>query len=361
MAHGDGSPSTGDAPRFGVGVWQGFSSRRLIELATLIEDEGFDQLWYSNHKLYRDLWVGMAIAAQATRRITLGSFVAEPYSQHPAQIAAAIATIDELSGGRAILGLGAGGANFKELGAVRRRPAQALRESVEIARGLLRGERLAYRGEVFTADDVWLHLPARADLPIVVASRGDRVLRAAGEVADGVMIATYATPDGLRQGRDMVRSGALRAGRLEKDIKLMTRVDVAIDADPKAARDAVRPMIAAMVMASYPDTAFLAHAGLEITPELEAMSRHKNEALAFESGHLVPDEFVRQFAWVGTPAEVAEQVAAVVDCGFSTIVFLPQPMSVDPEPTLTRFAREVVPRVRALLGANAGSLSLKKS
>src|SRR6266851_3154344 len=158
---------TGEALRFGVGVWQGLSGSRLAELARLIEHEGFDQLWYSNHKLYRDLWVGMAIAAQATQRISLGSFVAEPYSQHPAQIAAAIATIDELSNGRAILGLGAGGANFKELGAQRIRPAQALRESVEIARGLLRGERIAYRGPVYTADDIWLHLPSRADLPIV--------------------------------------------------------------------------------------------------------------------------------------------------------------------------------------------------
>jgi len=342
---------TVEALQFGVGVWQGFTTHRLIDIAELIEAEGFDQLWYADHKLYRDLWVGMTIAAQATDRIELGTFVAEPYSQHPAQIAAAIATIDELSGGRAILGLGAGGANFKELGTQRTRPAQALRESVEIARALLHGERIAYRGEIFTADDVWLHLPVRADLPIVVASRGDRVLRMAGEVADGVMIATYATPEGLRHGRDQVRQGALKAGRSEADIRLMTRVDVAIDEDPRAARDGVRPMIAAMVMASYPDTAFLAHAGLEITPALEAMARQKNEALAFNSGHLVPDSYVRQFAWVGTPADVAEQIAAVVDSGFRTIVWLPQPMSVDPEPTLRTFAREVVPRVRALLGA----------
>jgi 5,10-methylenetetrahydromethanopterin reductase len=218
---------------------------------------------------------------------------------------------------------------------------------------LLRGERISHRGEVFTADDVWLHLPGRADLPIVVASRGDRVLRTAGEVADGVMIATYATPEGLRHGRAMVRQGVVQAGRAETDLELMTRVDVSLDEDPLAARDAVRPMIAAMVMASYPDTAFLAHAGLEITPELEAMARQKNEALAFASGDLVPDEFVRQFAWVGTPAEVGEQIAEVVDSGFSTIVFLAQPMGNDPEPTLRRFAREVIPRVRASLGLAA--------
>jgi alkanesulfonate monooxygenase SsuD/methylene tetrahydromethanopterin reductase-like flavin-dependent oxidoreductase (luciferase family) len=109
-------------------------------------------------------------------------------------------------------------------------------------------------------------------------------------------------------------------------------------------------MIAGMVMASYPDTAFLQHAGLEITPELAAMAQLKNEALAFNSGHLVPDEYVRSFAWVGTPADVADQIAAVADSGFGTIVFVPQPLTADVEPTLLRFAREVIPRVRASLG-----------
>jgi 5,10-methylenetetrahydromethanopterin reductase len=295
------------------------------------------------------MWVGLAVAAQATERVALGTFVAEPYTQHPAQIAAAIATVDELSRGRAVLGLGAGGANFRELGVHVDRPARAIRETVEIVRALLGGQRVAFRGDVFMANDVWLHLPVRAELPIVVASRGDRILRVAGEVADAAMIATYATPDGLAHGRTMVRLGVARAGRSEDDIELMTRVDIALDTDPRAAMDAVRPMIAGMVMASYPDTAFLTHAGLEITPELEAMARQKNERLAFGSGHLVPDEFVHKFAWVGTPDQVALQIAAVADAGFTSVVVVPQPLTVDPEPTLLRFAREVIPRVRSLV------------
>ncbi len=336
-------------PRFGVGLWQAVTSQRLAEQVRLAENEGFDQVWYANHKLYRDMWVGMAIAAMHTQRVQVGTFVAEPYSLHPALIAAAIATIDELSGGRAILGLGAGSANFKELGIRVDRPARAIAESVRMIRGLLDGERGTWEGEQFTARDVWLHLPVRQALPVIVASRGDRVLQAAGEVADGAMVATYATPEGLRHGREMVRQGLARAGRSEEGYQLLTRVDVHVDEDRRAARDAVRPMIATMVMASYPDTAFLQHAGLEITPELAEMSRQKNEALAFRSGHLVPDEFVRQYAWVGTPDEVAGQVAAVVDAGFSGIVVLPQPLSTDMGPQLQRFARDVIPRVRALL------------
>ena len=336
--------------RFGTGLWQGVSSARLASVAGLVEEVGFDQLWYANHKLYRDMFVGLGIAAQHTRRIQLGTFVAEPYSQHPAQLAAAIATIDELSGGRAIFGIGAGGANFVELGLRVSRPAQTLRESVAVIRGLLSGGAVDFDGEVFSVHGATLHVPVRTALPIVVASRGDRVLEVAGEIADAAMISTYATPAGLGHGRSMVERGLERAGRSGDGFGYMTRVDVAIDEDPRTARDAVRPMIALMVMASYPDTAFLEHAGLQLTPELEEMSRHKNEALAMASGQLVPDEYVRQYAWVGTPAGVAEQIAEVADAGFETIVVLPQPMTEDPERLLRTFGLDVIPRVRALLG-----------
>jgi 5,10-methylenetetrahydromethanopterin reductase len=219
-----------------------------------------------------------------------------------------------------------------------------------MVRPLLRGETVDITGEFYSARGVYLHnLQPRPDIPIVLASRGDRVLQVAGECADAAMIATYATPAGLAHGRAMVDAGAQQAGRDPSAIQLYTRIDVSLDRDGKAARDAVRPMIAAMVMASYPDQAFLHHAGLEITPELEAMARQKNEALAFASGALVPDAYVEQFAWVGTPDEVAHQIARVVDSGFRNVVVLMQPMRTDPEASMRLFASDVIPRVRALV------------
>lgn len=335
--------------RFGVGLWQGAGVRRMAELAVVAEEVGLDHVWIANHKLYTDMWVAMAAAATATSRIGIGSFVAEPYSQHPALIAAAAASVDELSDGRVLLGLGAGGANFRELGIRVERPARALREAIEVIRPLLAGETVDHEGELTVAHGVYLHgLPGRTNVPIVVASRGDRVLQVAGACADAAMIATYATPEGLRHGRRMVEAGLARAGRSPADIGWYTRVDVSLTDDPVAAADAVRPMIAAMVMASYPDTAFLEHAGLELTPELAAMAARKDEALAFASGHLVPDRYVEQYAWTGTPEQVAARIAAVADDGFRDIVVLLQPMSVDPEPAIRRFALEVVPRVHAL-------------
>src|SRR5690242_16092192 len=108
--------------RWGVGMWQTYPAPKLVEVVRLCESAGYDQFWYGNHKLYRDMFVGLTLAACHSTRMELGSFVAEPYTMHPALIAAATATLDEASNGRARLGLGTGGANFQEIGIERAKP-----------------------------------------------------------------------------------------------------------------------------------------------------------------------------------------------------------------------------------------------
>ena len=340
---------------FGLGVWQGLTFAELANLGAEAERLGYASLWYANHKLYRDMVVGLTVLAARTQRIKLGTFVAEPYSVHPALVAAAGASVDEACGGRLVLGLGTGGANFKELGLARERPARAMAESIQLIRRLLAGERLTFEGEVFSVSDAWLHLPPRPHIPIVLASRGDLVLQVAGRLADGVMLSTYATPRGQRHAREMVARGAREAGRTLEDVHQIIRVDLALDADPAVARSHVKPMIASSLMNSYPDRRFVEQLGLELTPELDAMCRHKNEAEAFGSGHLVPDAFVREFAWAGTPEEVAEQIAPIVELGIRDILVMPHPLDRDPGPVVRAFATEVIPRLNALFGAAPGA------
>ena len=333
--------------KFGVGLWQGIAATDLAGVTRMCEEVGYSHVWYANHKLYRDMFVGLTVAALNSKRMEVGTFVAEPYSFHPGQIAAAIATIDELSEGRAILGIGAGGGTLRELGIERTKITRSMRESIDVIHGLLRGEHVAFEGEAIRIDG-HLHVPARSDLPVILASRGDRVLQLAGETADGAMVATYATAAGLGHGLAMVEEGRRRGAAPDRPFRMMARVDVAIDEDERAAREAVRPMIAMMVMASYPDSAFVRHAGLELTPELEAMCQQKNEALALASGHLIPDEFVQSFAWTGSPATIAAQIAAATEVGYSEVVILPQPLNESSVDTIRRFATEVIPRFRAL-------------
>lgn len=340
-----------DSLTWGVGMWQTYTADALADIVRLCEGLGYDQFWYGNHKLYRDMFMGLMLAACHSQRMGLGTFIAEPYTMHPALIAAAIGTLDEASHGRAILGLGVGGANFKELDVGRVRPLGAMEDTIQIVRRLLAGETVSHDGRVFNAHDAALQFEPRADIPIVLATRGNRMLRLAGRLADTVMIATYARPEGLQHALKQVERGAKESGRRMQDIGIMSRVDACVWPDGRTARDAVKPMIAGFLMGSYPDRGFVHQMGLEVPEELESILREKNEARAFGAWELVPDEFVEAFAWAGTPDEVAQQVADVVKMGITQITYLPQPPhGKGVEPIMRAWMEEVVPRVSRLVG-----------
>ncbi len=332
----------------GLGIWQAYPYRRLLKLVEQAETVGCDILWVGNEKFYRDMWVMLGLVAAHTRRAKVGTFVAEPYTYHPALIAAAISTADEALGGRAILLLGAGAEGFRQMGLTRYRPLAAVEETITVVRRLLRGETVTFRGEVIEVNDAKLHFETRADIPIWVASRGNKMLKMAGRQADGVMIATYATPMGIQHGLDQVAAGAAEAGR--SGVPVTVRVDVCLDEDAESARAAVKPMIAGMIKASAPNRDFIDQAGLDLPEDFYA------ELLATEFKdmprivHHLPEQFVDAFSWAGTPEQIAQKVAAVVDMGIDRITFLPHtsPATGAAESMIQRFASEVMPRVVAL-------------
>lgn len=341
--------------QFGVGITQSYSGVELAALARLCEELGYDQLWYANHKLGRDLYAGLSWIAAHTKRIKIGTFVAEPYSYHPAMIASAIATLDELSGSRVSLLLGAGAANFAKLNLQRKMPALALRETIQICRALLRGERVTYAGKLFQVRDAQLDFKARSNLPIYLAARGHKMLELAGELCDGVMVATHATSIGLQNGLTWVDKGLERAGRDRHSLSIFTRVDTSLDQDTRVARERVRPAIAQFLTASYPDRRFVDAVGLQVPEALEQVCRQRDDDLARRSGHLVPDDFIDAFTWAGTPEQVAEKIAQIVDRGISNITFVPQPSQGDEAiKIITTFAKQVVPRVCSIVGLASG-------
>src|SRR3954453_9924222 len=180
-----------------LALLQMYPPGQLVRVVQLCERGGYRTFRYGNEKYFRDPWIGLAVAAEHSTRLRLSTFVQDPFTLHPALTAVAIATLDELSGGRAELVLGAGGGGGGALGYQRVRPARAIRETIEIVRGMLRGKRVQYDGEVVRFGGGRLKFPARAALPILVASRGNLVLQMAARYADGVMIATNATQPGV--------------------------------------------------------------------------------------------------------------------------------------------------------------------
>ena len=163
-------------------------------------------------------WRRWPHAPLATKTIELGIGVWNPYLRHPAQIAMEIGALDELSGGRAALGIGSGlAAPIRKLGIDNSRPLGALRDTFAIVRGLLSGESFTHKGSVFSVEDVKLsYKPLRADVPLLMAARGEQALALCGRIADGLMISNMCPPGfaaSCRAGGRRLARGAVRALR----------------------------------------------------------------------------------------------------------------------------------------------------
>lgn len=161
----------------------------VVELAVLAEQLDLARCWvYDEGLVTRDVYVTLSAIAARTDTIPLGPGITNPFVRHPGATAAAIASLDELSGGRAFLGLGAGGGlTLGPLAIERRRPVTAVAETVATLRRLFAGERVDHHGHAFSFHDAHLSY-ARPGIEIVLAGRGPRMTALGGEVADGFVL-----------------------------------------------------------------------------------------------------------------------------------------------------------------------------
>ena len=114
-----------------------------------MESAGFTDMWVPDERLLRNVYIALATIAESTTSIGMGPGVTNPYTRHPAHTAAAIATLDELSGGRATLAFGAGG-GLDAYGITRTKPVDTLREAIHIVRELTAGGKHSFEGKVFS-------------------------------------------------------------------------------------------------------------------------------------------------------------------------------------------------------------------
>jgi 5,10-methylenetetrahydromethanopterin reductase len=335
-----------------LGRYRPSEFRQLVELT---EDCGYHGLWHADERFYRDCWAALTVAALSSSRLQLGVCVTDPYVRHPALTATAFATVDEISGGRAVLGLGAGISGFKEMGIKRVRQLAALRETIELTRLLWSGEQVDYTGEVVQFHDGAIQVPARPDAPICIASNGPKTIELTGEVADGVIVQAMASPHMVDSVRGLLAAGAARAGRDVSAIRMYARVDVAVHDDREAARAAVLPGVVRHLRTHYPHFNSPRLAGVDVPDNLvDALAKvgytHDTAALT-EIANLVPDQAIDRLAVAGTADEVAVQLSALLRAGVSEVMVMPLPVTgQDERDVISRIATEVMPKARQLAG-----------
>lgn len=223
------------------------SIKDMVTYARISEERGYESVWVTEHYLFRDAFSTLGAIAQATERVGLATGVVNPYTRHPALIAMSIATIDDLSGGRAILGIGIGVPYWiKEQMSIRMEKAVvAMREAVQIIKELLTGKSVTYYGQVFTAKNMKLGFKTlRIKTPIYMAAVGQRMLQLAGEIADGIILTGGSSLNYTRHAIKNIKIGARKAGRDLSQIDVASYLVCSVSEDHKVAKDATRRLVA---------------------------------------------------------------------------------------------------------------------
>ena len=229
-----------DVAGIGAFISPGRDLPKALERVRLADRLGFDAA-YTTHIAGRDSLTVLMAYAGASERIRLGTGVVPIFSRTPATMAQTAATIDELSGGRMVLGLGVSHRVTVENwhGAKIDKPVTQMREYLGAVRAILRGDEPP-DSERFPTKFAFMGYEARAELPIYVAALSPNMIRLAGEVADGVML-WLCSPSYIRDTViPALREGCERAGRSAEGLDVVAAVPIALTDDAESARATFR-------------------------------------------------------------------------------------------------------------------------
>lgn len=319
----------------GIGVSVDLPVRTQQDLAVAVEEAGFVSLW-TNEASGRDALVLCTSWADVTERLELGVGVAPIWSRSPAQLAMAAATLNELSGGRFVLGLGVSHPATMDTwhGASYRRPLTAARETFAIIRTALDGRSTDLQGQVMSSRRFSLGLGEIPPSRLYLAAMGERMLATAGELADGVLL-NWSSPAEVARAVGTFRSAAARTdGRGPAGPDVAGYVRVAVDED----RDAARLALAREISTYCALPAYAEHFSRQgFGRDVDAVKQAYRDGGADAAARAVPERMVNELGWYGTPDESATTCFARYSrAGMQQLVARVVVVGDDPETSIRR-------------------------
>ncbi|MEX0787457.1 MAG: LLM class flavin-dependent oxidoreductase [Anaerolineales bacterium] len=302
--------------------------RQGLEDVRYAEARGFEAVWQAESRLVRDAIVPMAAYAAVTERIQIGSGVINNWTRNIGLLAATFLTLDDLAPNRIVCGIGAWWDPLaRNVGIERRKPLQAMRETVDVLRRLLRMERVTFHGEFHHVDGIELDVvhgrrePRR--IPIYIGATGGKMMELAGEIADGVVL-NYCVPPEYNDGAlEQIEVGARRVGRTLKDIDRPQLVVCSVDKDRDRALDTSRELLT-QYLAQQPHIAKASGVDDRVVGEIQSIlgwpATHEEIQKA---KHLVPDDLVTRITASGTPEEARAKVEEYLQRGATCPILYP--------------------------------------
>lgn len=308
--------------RLGIGFSGGPNASEIVACVKLAESLGYESAWVAEGH-GGDQFAVLAGCAMQTSTIQLGTAITSVYVRSVPTIAMAAATVDELSGGRFILGVGS---SHKvqvepEHGVAYGKPLTRVRESVAVIRELLREGKVHYQGETVRIEgfDLWFR-PRRPSLPIYVAAVFPKMMTVCGEIADGIIL-TRSTLKTAALVKERLAEGAGRAARDPGQIAITSLLPTAVADSRQEAIEVMRPGLAFYAGFFPRYNRLIAEHGFadEAAAIAEAWSRGDRAA----AQRAVSDELVDAASVVGTPAQCRERLEAYRDSGIDLPIISP--------------------------------------
>src|SRR5438270_7144310 len=315
-----------------VGYWGlGLTPADQLDIARTAESLGYDSIWTAE-AYGSDAATVLAWLAAGTSRIKLGAGIFQIPARSPAMTAMTAATIDNLSGGRMLLGLGTSGPQVSEgfHGVRFGKQLQRTREYVAVVRKALAREKIEFHGETIDlplpdGPGKALKLtirPVQERIPLFLAVLGPKNVALAGEIADG-WLPVFFSPEHTQALRGPLEEGAARAGRSLDDFRICPSVNVMISDDVESARNAMRPLLALYVggMGSREQNFYnrlVSSYGFEAAAkQVQDLYLDGKRADAMAA---LPDELIDMVSITGTRDSARERIRAYRDAGIETLI-----------------------------------------
>ncbi|MDD4569216.1 MAG: LLM class flavin-dependent oxidoreductase [Tepidanaerobacteraceae bacterium] len=326
--------------KFGTGFLGGNELPSLIKMSRKAEELGFSSCWIAEDYFYGGAFSTATACALNTSSIKIGIGVINPYTRHPALTSMEVGALDVASKGRTILGIGASNKRWmqEQAGIPFKKPLAAMKESVEIIRGLLAGETVCKKGEYFDTGEIKLEFkPYRPQIPIYLGVKGPKALKMAAEIGDGVLMSIMTSAPYVKYVREEIRKAVLSVGRSEKDIKLAAYLAISISENREKARNLVKPMLA-KYFGIHGVHKILTCTGM---PEEDILRFREAMLQKEDASDLVNDWMIDTFAVAGTPRECRLKIKELVEAGLDHPIAFEIP-GVSMEETMEQVHRYII-------------------
>ena len=325
---------------FHVGILPNRPIEDFVSWIAEADEMGFGGVWVADSQsVFRDAFMALTLFADRTRHMELATGVSNVITRHPAVLANNFATLDEYSGGRAVIGIGVGDSAIFNIG---HKPAKLkrLEEVIGVLRKLMAGETAQFDGQ-----DIKVSWPPR-QVPVVIACTGPKSLQQAGRIADGVLFQVGSDPALVRYARKNIEVGANEAGRDPGQIKLYQRLACAVAEDREQVRKEARgyasvaanTIYAAIPREDVPDP---------LWEDLHVMTQQydyqQHGSMEANQAELITDRILDAVAIAGTAEEAIPRFRELIELGVENFVL---PIATrEPDVIIRALAEQVLPEL----------------